>query len=95
MGHSLRAFNAVAAENKRFSEDQIQFIETNAKIPLILSNETSRDPSYGKKRPLLRRQSGKARLTLFHGTHEIIVEAALEWLSHQELEDGADNKTPL
>ena len=95
VGHSLRAFNAVAAHNNRFSEDQIQFIETNAKIPLLLSNETSRDPSYGKKRPLLRRQSGKARLTLFRGTHEIIVEAALEWLSHQELEDGADKKTPL
>ncbi|MBT5061268.1 MAG: prolyl oligopeptidase family serine peptidase [Verrucomicrobia bacterium] len=95
VGHSLRAFNAVAAHNNQFSEDQIQFIETNAKIPLLLSNETSRDPSYGKKRPLLRRQSGKARLTLFRGTHEIIVEAALEWLSHQELEDGADKKTPL
>jgi pimeloyl-ACP methyl ester carboxylesterase len=83
VGHSLRAFNAIAARNNRFNETQIQYIETKIKIPPNLAGETQEDPSYGEKQPLLRRQSGKTRVTLFQGSHEIIMEAALEWLSHQ------------
>ena len=95
VGHSLRAFNVIAARNNRFSEEQIQFIETKAKIPANLSGETQQDPSYGEKQPLLRRQSGKTRVTLFQGSHEIIMEAALEWLNHQRLNVAMEEKSPL
>jgi len=41
------------------------------------------DPSYGRKKPLFRRQSGKARITIFEGGHEVVQQAAISWLSQQ------------
>jgi hypothetical protein len=38
------------------------------------------DPTYGDKRVLFRRESGAARITLFDGAHEIVHDAAFEWL---------------
>ncbi len=84
VGHSLRAFNAVAAKNNQFTQEEIQFIESRSKIPESLKHESEGDETYGEKQPLLRRRSGRARVTIFDGSHEIIVEAAIEWLSHQK-----------
>ena len=84
VGHTLRAFNALAAKNNQFSKEQINFIQSKATIPDELVSETELDPSYGEKQPLLRRQSGSTRVTLFQGSHEIIVEAAMEWLDQKE-----------
>ena len=41
------------------------------------------DQFYGKKRPLYRKVSGNARLTIFNGAHEIIHLAGLNWLANQ------------
>jgi hypothetical protein len=38
---------------------------------------------------LWRQQSGQVRLTLFDGGHEIIVAAAMDWLSRQSRKTGA------
>jgi len=88
ISHSLRAFNLVAAEKDRISEEDIKFFVEEAKVPPHLRMDST-DPTYGKKQVLFRKSSGKARVTLFDGSHDIIYEAALTWLSKQKrLQDG-------
>lgn len=83
VSHSLRAFNLAAAAEDRISEEDIRFFTEKAEVPAHLKAELS-DPAYGKKAPLFRRSSGKARVTIFDGGHEIICEAALSWLAGQK-----------
>ena len=82
VGHSIRAFNQVAAEKDRISEKDIEYIEKNKSIPGHLE-KPSKDSLYGSKEVLFRRQSGSARLTIFKGGHEVIQKAALHWLEKQ------------
>lgn len=83
ISHSLRAFNLVAAPKDRISEEDIKFFVEKIEVPPHLRKEVS-DPTYGIKQPLFRRTSGKARVTIFDGTHEIVYKAALTWLSKQK-----------
>lgn len=83
ISHALRAFNAVAEDSDRLSEDQIAFFTENAEVPPALQGSISDDPLYGEKNVLFRRLSGKARITVFNGGHEIIFEPALQWLADQ------------
>lgn len=80
ISHTLRAFNAVAAAEDRISDDEIaHFVEQAAVPPGLCGN--FHDSLYGDKRVLFRRQSQDARVTIFDGGHEIIYEAALNWLA--------------
>lgn len=83
ISHSLRAFNLLAAEKDRISDEQIQFFVEKEKVPAGLEFKGS-DALYGKKKVLFRRESGNARVTIFEGGHEPIFEAALPWLSQQK-----------
>jgi alpha-beta hydrolase superfamily lysophospholipase len=91
VNHSLRAFNLVASEQDRVSEEDIKYFVEKAEVPANLKGGV-RDATYGEKVPLFRRASGKARVTIFDGGHEIIFEAALSWLSQQRKRPGADSK---
>jgi poly(3-hydroxybutyrate) depolymerase len=91
ISHSLRAFNLVASEKERISEEGIKYFVEKAEVPAGLKGELS-DPSYGEKVPLFRRVSGKARVTIFDGGHEIVFEAALRWLSQQKKDVCAGKK---
>ena len=82
VAHSLRAFNALAAPADRFAEADIRAVTANAAIPPAFRGADP-DPAYGDQRPLFRRRSGAARVTLFDGGHEIIFAAALGWLARQ------------
>jgi len=82
VSHSLLAFNAVASEADHLTQAQIDEIVRTAKVPKGLVQPIE-DSSYGKKKPLLRRISGKARVTLFDGGHELVPSAAIAWLSKQ------------
>ncbi len=84
--HSLSAFNRLALKEDRIQVDDIESIRRSAKIPEHLKF-TSKDPLYGKKVPLFRAESNKARVTLFQGGHEIVPEAALSWLEKQSRTD--------
>jgi pimeloyl-ACP methyl ester carboxylesterase len=77
--HSLRAFNVLAQPRGRISQPDIDFMVKNQEVPITL-RYGGEDPAYGKKKVLLRRSSGNARITVFQGGHEIIYEAALNWL---------------
>jgi len=82
VSHSLRAFNVVAEPKDRICEEDIEFFVEKGDVPVHLKSIVS-DPSYGAKQPLFRRSSGKARITIFDGGHEIIFDAAFGWLSKQ------------
>lgn len=86
VGHSLRAYNELAQPDQRFSEEHIRHMEEHKTIPDALKETIQQDPSYGEKHPLLRRSSGTTRITVFDGTHEIIVGAAMSWLESRQKE---------
>ena len=83
INHSLRGFNVVAAPKDRISEEDITYFVEKIQVPQHLKQELS-DPTYGATKPLFRRVSGNARVTIFDGGHNIITPAAFEWLSAQE-----------
>ncbi len=80
VSHSLRAFNLLASPADRISEGEIQtLLDTEAvDAPLRFADN---DPSYAPRTVLLRRTSGRARVTVTDGDHEILVPATLAWLS--------------
>jgi len=89
VSHSLRAFNLVASKSDRINEKDIKYFVEKAKVPPHLKKQVT-DPAYGDKRVLFRKSSRNARVTIFDGGHEIIYEAALNWLSKQK--KGTDVK---
>ena len=83
ISQTLRAFNVLAAEQDRLSEQEISSFVEKEKVPQSLSGDYF-DAFYGDRKVLFRRQSGLARVTIFEGGHEIIFNAALHWLEKQQ-----------
>ena len=83
VSHTLLGFNVLADVNgepgQRVTPEEIDYIVNNAKLPPSLKDETVRDPAFGSKKVLLRRNAGPAMLTLFEGGHEGIPAAAFDW----------------
>lgn len=79
ISHSLVAFNKVAEVQDQISEEDIRYFTDEAKVPPKLQAELS-DPTYGDKRPLFRRMSGSATVTIFEGGHELVASAAIGWI---------------
>ena len=92
ISHSLHAFNEVAAAKDRISEEDIRFFVEKRKVPPKLQADLS-DPTYGKKRPLFRRESGNAPVTIFDGGHELVAPAAMAWIQqvHHEKKKNKPN----
>jgi len=84
VSHSLEAFNVLAAEKDRIGTKEISEFVKTAKVPATLKKQELVDASYGNNVVLFRRQSGTARVTIFQGGHELISEAALQWLAKQK-----------
>ena len=82
VGHTLRAFNAVAEAKHAISDETIAAMEREPKMPANLTQSID-DTSFGKKTPLFRRRSQSAEVTIFQGGHEIVYAAALSWLEKQ------------
>ena len=80
--HSLHAFNAVAAEPDRLPKADILSFYDSRKLPAGWT-PASPDASFGDKTPLFRKTSGNTRITIFDGGHEIVHQAALNWLAKQ------------
>ena len=82
VGQAIRAFNLLAAPEDRISEADIAFIEAKEQVPdHLIAHED--DPAYGGRRIYLRKQSDRARLTLFEGGHDMLPEPAFDWLGRQ------------
>lgn len=94
VGHSIRAFNALADGKDRISEADIAFIEANQAVPEALAFKDA-DPFYNEKtRVHLRRTSGCVRLTIFEGGHGGNFPAGLDFLSRQRKGAPADWTLP-
>ncbi len=79
ISHSLLAFNEVANPKDRISGDDIRFFVEKIDVPPHLKEKIV-DPSYGGARPLFRRTSGDATVTIFAGGHQILPQAAIAWI---------------
>lgn len=80
--HSLRAFNVVAKPEARLDPAGIQSYFAAQKLPPGWP-VAAPDASYGSHVPLFRATSGNTRVTIFEGGHEIVHQAALNWLAKQ------------
>ena len=94
VGHSFRAFNALADERDRISEADIKHIEDTQKVPESLAYKWPRDPFYAAKGIHFRRTSANVRFTLFEGGHGGNYAAGLDFLSRQVKGNPADFTIP-
>ncbi|MEM1296151.1 MAG: prolyl oligopeptidase family serine peptidase [Verrucomicrobiota bacterium] len=96
--HSLHAWNAAVPEVDRFDSASIGQVYESQNFETPFDGV---DALYGARQPVFRKTSGATRLTIFEGDHEIIHEAALNWLAAQhrgkevvwEVEKVADLKS--
>ena len=94
VGHSIRAFNALADECDRVSDDDIAYVEANERPPEARAF-SGVDPFYGaKSRVMMRATSANARLTIFDGGHGGNTAAGLDFLSRQRRGRPADFTLP-
>ena len=94
VGHSFRAFNALAEEGDRISEEDIAYFEANQAVPPSLASKWP-DPFYSEKTRIhFRRTSGLARLTIFEGGHGGPFSAGFDFLSRQRKGAPADWSLP-
>jgi dipeptidyl aminopeptidase/acylaminoacyl peptidase len=89
VSHSLRAFNELAEPGDRIPPEDIRLFVKEERVPERLRARVD-DPSYGRKRPLFRRTSGAATVTIFDGGHELVAPAAIAWILsvHEKAKSG-------
>jgi len=80
--HLLYAFNQVVPQENRLPAAFIESFYEKQDLPAGFQKADT-DPLYGGKRVIFRKVSKNTRVTIFQGRHEIIHEAALNWLSRQ------------
>ena len=80
--HSLRCYNRVVKPEARLDAAGIQSFYATQKLPDGWP-AAGADPLFGEHRPLFRAISGNTRVTVFEGGHEIVHQAALNWLAAQ------------
>ncbi|GEP41783.1 alpha/beta hydrolase family protein [Brevifollis gellanilyticus] len=80
--HSLRAYNAAVKTEARLDLAGIESFYAMQKLPAGWS-AAAPDAVYGIHPPIFRATSGNTRVTIFEGGHEIVHQAALNWLSMQ------------
>lgn len=83
VSHAIRAFNAVAKPEDRIAEEDIVYMVEQEQVPEHLRFQ-GEDPEYGVYKVLLRRVSGKVRLTLFEGGHDLLPGPGFSLLERQQ-----------
>lgn len=89
VSQALEAFNILAAEDDRLSDDEIDFIVKNQAIPAGMEY-LDEDPVFGDYKVLFRRESGLVRITLFEGSHNLLCDPAMAFLGKQQLGKAPD-----
>jgi predicted esterase len=85
--HAIRAYNTLADEDDRFSDEELELIETRGEIPpAIQSKKSDMAPLFAPAGlPVrLERHSRKVTLVLYGGGHDLVYNAALRWLGDQQ-----------
>ncbi|KAA5541637.1 alpha/beta hydrolase family protein [Adhaeribacter rhizoryzae] len=83
--HALRAFNLLANEDDRFTEEQINYILKNQAVPPSLKSSNA-ETYFGPADPKVHlvRESGNVKLVLFEGVHDLVYNPTLLWLNEQQ-----------
>jgi hypothetical protein len=87
--HAIDAYNTLADEDDRFSADQRTFIDRQGALPPELVPRRPPDSPLARAfaaagTPLrLERRSSAVTLALFDGSHDMVYNATLLWLSQQ------------
>ena len=96
VGHSFRAFNALANPEDRVSEADIAAIEETQQVPAALAYTGPRDPFYSERMRIhFRRTSANVRFTLMEGGHGGNYAAGLDFLSRQVKGRPTDFSLPV
>tara|TARA_R110002096_G_scaffold42893_12_gene115377 strand:- start:1159 stop:2226 length:1068 start_codon:yes stop_codon:yes gene_type:complete len=83
--HSLHAWNEVVTPNHSESAIPDESIKDFYQSQQSFEPAPAHDPLYPKEQqPVFRRIAGTTRVTIFEGGHEILQEAALNWLAAQQ-----------
>lgn len=80
ISQSLNAYNALADEKDRFSDEEIQQLTTQKTIPKSLKTYQIKKEKYGDWDVLLRRNSGMVTITIFEAGHNGHAPSAFQWL---------------
>ncbi len=95
VGHSFRAFNALANPKDRVAEEDISAVEETRKVPSALAYTGPSDPFFpDKMRIHFRRTSANVRFTLMEGGHAGNYPGGLDFLSRQVKGQPADFSLP-
>ena len=83
--HSLRAYNLLAEEKDRLTEEQIKYIVKNQAIPPGLKSSDT-ETYFGPADPKVHlvKKSGNVTLVLFEGVHDMVYNPTLLWLNEQQ-----------
>lgn len=84
VSHAVEGFNALAAPEDRISAEDMAYMDKNEAIPEHLKYTGKDDPAFGPSKVLFRRVSGRVRLTLFEGGHELLPGPAFGFLERQQ-----------
>lgn len=82
VSQAIKAFNEVAQPMDRISDEDIEYMVREERVPEHLAFQGV-DPAYGPYKVLFRRTSGLVRLTLFEGGHDILDGPAFGFLERQ------------
>jgi len=82
ISQTILAFNEVADPADRICQEDIDYMVKTEQVPVHLQFD-GEDPAYGPYKVLLRRVSGKVRLTLFEGGHDLVPGPAFGFLENQ------------
>lgn len=82
---SILAWNQAVSVSNKIDDRVIEAFYETQTVPDELHplNSAGPDDLYGDHAPIYRQISGNTRLTIFNGGHEIVHEAALNWLAAQ------------
>jgi predicted esterase len=83
--HSLRAYNLLADEKDRLTDEQINYILKNKAVPQNLKS-SSTDTYFGAADPKVHlvKKSANVTLVLFEGVHDLVYNPTLLWLNEQQ-----------
>ncbi|WP_018476957.1 alpha/beta hydrolase family protein [Pontibacter roseus] len=84
--HSIRAFNILANPADTISQEQVDYLLKEQKLPEGMEGATTRDRYFGTKDPqvVFSRESANVRLVLFVGVHDMAYNPGLLWLNEQQ-----------
>jgi pimeloyl-ACP methyl ester carboxylesterase len=90
VSHTFNAFNVLAADKDKVSEEDIDYVVKNEAIPPALAKKYKQDPSLDGREIHFRRQSNNTRITIFEGGHNLLAFSAIQWLAKQVKGKKAD-----